>query len=70
MKGNVDNLGRIVIPAKMRAQLDIKPYDKLELTCYGNTIEITKSNQIKELVAKMRSLQLSERKQVLEELKK
>ena len=70
MKGNVDNLGRIVIPAKMRAQLDIKPYDKLEITSYGNTIEITKSNQIKELVAKMRSLQPSERKQVLEELKK
>lgn len=70
MKGNVDNLGRIVIPAKMRAQLDIKPYDRLEINCYGSTIEITKTNQIKELVAKMRSLQPSERKQVLEELKR
>ena len=70
MKGNIDNLGRIVIPAKMRAQLDIKPYDQLEITCYGTTIEITKSNQIKELVEKMRSLQPKERKQILEELKK
>jgi AbrB family looped-hinge helix DNA binding protein len=70
MKGTIDNFGRIVVPAKMREQLGIQPYDRLEITVYGSTIEITKSNQIKELVAKMRSLQPSERKQVLEELKR
>lgn len=41
MKRNIDNLGRVVIPAEMRNELGIEPNQELEIEKVGNKIIIT-----------------------------
>ena len=46
MKRQLDKLGRLVIPAEMRKELNINPGDELKMTVEGNGIFIAKSGCI------------------------
>lgn len=43
---NIDELGRVVIPADLRKILNINPKDEVEIICKKNRIIVKKSKDI------------------------
>lgn len=46
MKRKIDNLGRLVIPAEMKKQLEIKNCELVNIECSGDKIIITNPSKV------------------------
>lgn len=46
MKRKIDSLGRLVIPAEMKKQLEIKNCELVNIECTGNKVIITNPSEV------------------------